>query len=182
MKEEYQNKRKWSNFNWLVRPSTVEYIEVRQFLSILTGTKIEQFEIWNVSKGYISVRKRPDCVPNESPDYDFTVPPPMPAEVFIHYLHHGEGDLSRTRNDFIGRLPKRRSKHDAGQGYGVHIIEGPYYLGIFILSMFIMFCTVVTSIAWSAKNNDVQGGTGIGALIVACYTLFLTVWIFWRTK
>jgi hypothetical protein len=58
-----------------------------------------QFKFWNSRNSYISVFKRPNCMPPKTcKDYDYQPralePPPMPPEVFIHYLQHGEGDLN----------------------------------------------------------------------------------------
>lgn len=106
----------------------------------------------------------------------------MPPEVFIHYLQHGEGDLNPLRNDWLGHLPKRLTKHDAASdGYGMHVIEGPNKPGIFFVTMLVVICTIVVSTVYSTKTRDVQGGTGIGAFIIACYSAFLTAWIFWRS-
>ena len=106
----------------------------------------------------------------------------MPAEVFIHYLGHGPGDLNLNRNDWLRPLPKRLRKHESGcVAYGMHIIEGPHSVGIFILTMVVLLCVVAVSVGWSVIKQDVQGGTGIGALVIACYTAFMTAWIFWRS-
>jgi hypothetical protein len=106
----------------------------------------------------------------------------MPPEVFIHYLQHGEGDLNPFRNDWLGHLPKRLTKHDSAcDGYGMHVIEGPNKLGIFLSTMIMLVCTIIVGVVYSVKQADVQGGTGIAALVIASYTSFLTAWIFWRS-
>ena len=77
---------------------------------------------------------------------------------------------------------KRLSKHDSQcVGYSTHIIEGPNKLGIFLITMVILICTIVVAVAYSVMKSDVQGGTGIAALVIASYTSFLTAWIFWRS-
>lgn len=124
--------------------------------------------------------------PKDSQDYDFQPrslePPPMPPEVFIHYLGHGEGDLNPLRNDWLGHLPKRLKKHDAAcEGYGMHIIEGPHKFCIFVLTVIVIICSVLTSIAYSTKTGDVQDGTGIGAFVIGCYKSFLWAWTYWRS-
>jgi hypothetical protein len=124
--------------------------------------------------------------PRKSTEYDFQPrtlePPPMPPEVFIHYLEHGEGDLNPNRNEWLGHLPKRVNKHDSAcDGYGIHVIEGPNRWNIFLMTMIVLICTVVVGVVYSVKGGDVQGGTGIAALVMACYTSFFTAWIFWRS-
>jgi len=47
--------------------------------------------------------------------------------------------------------------------------------------MVILICTIVVAVAYSVMKSDVQGGTGIAALVIASYTSFLTAWIFWRS-
>jgi hypothetical protein len=99
----------------------------------------------------------------------------MPSEVFIHYLQHGEGDLHPSRNDWLPHLPKRVNKDDAAcDAYGMHIIEGPHKLGIFVMMVFVVICTIIVSAVYSSRTLDVQGGTGIGALVIACFTAVLT--------
>lgn len=123
--------------------------------------------------------------PEQSKDYDFQPrtlePPPMPPEVFIHYLEHREGDLNPLRNDWLGHLSKRLSKHDSAcDGYGMHVIEGPNRFGIFIVMMILVGCTIVICVVYSVTKTDVQGGTGIAALVIASYTSLLTTWISWQ--
>jgi hypothetical protein len=174
MKTRYERTRGWwSRFNWLVRPMTIEFIE---------------FKFWNFKESWITVCKRPSCIPpQKSPDYEFQPktlePPPMPPQVYLHYLKHGNGDLNPLRNEWIEQLPKRLRKHDPTcYAYGMHIIEGPHRAGIFVITMIILVIDVVVSVGWSVWKHDVQGGTGIGALVVACWGTFLTAWIFWRSS
>jgi hypothetical protein len=63
----------------------------------------------------------------------------------------------------------------------MHVIEGPNRLGIFIVTMLIVVCTIIVGVVYSATKTDVQGGTGIAALVIASYTSLLTAWIFWRS-
>lgn len=107
----------------------------------------------------------------------------MPPEIFIHYLEHGEGDLSPIRNDWLPRLPKRLEKRVvdgdvAGFGWGIHVIEGPNREVIFWIAMFTIAASVLTSCLWSAVRRDVQGGAGLGALIVALPPAILSAFLF----
>jgi hypothetical protein len=63
----------------------------------------------------------------------------------------------------------------------MHVIEGPNRLGIFIVTMLIVVCTIIVGVVYSATKTDVQGGTGIAALVISSYTSLLTAWIFWRS-
>ncbi|KAF1948353.1 hypothetical protein CC80DRAFT_431768 [Byssothecium circinans] len=174
MKKEYLKKRgRRSRFEFLIKPKTVEFV---------------QFTLWNLRHGYVSVCKRPNCIPpNDSHDYEYLpkplIPPPMPPEVFVHYLEHGEGDLNPNRNDWLSRLPKRLDKRiidceQACVGWGMHVIEGPNREGIFWIIMITMLAVVLTSVLWSTLRSDVQGGVGLGALIVALQMAILAAFLF----
>jgi hypothetical protein len=107
----------------------------------------------------------------------------MPPEVFIYYLQHGDIYLQSSRDEQLHHLPKLLAKHDSTDvDYGMHIIEGPNKLAISIITMIIFICPIVVTVVWSVQKNDVQGGTGIAAPVVASYTSFLTAWIFWRSS
>ncbi|KAF4498675.1 serine threonine kinase [Fusarium agapanthi] len=92
--------------------------------------------VWNSS--------RPDSVPPKSQlEYDYDPKPldflpPMPPQVFLHYLEHGEGGWNKFRYLWLPKLPVRRDKriiegHEASYGWGIHIIEGPNRWAIFAL-------------------------------------------------
>lgn len=107
----------------------------------------------------------------------------MPPEIFIHYLEHDEGDLNPVRNDWLPRLPKRKEKRvidcdEACFGWGMHVIEGPNRVVIFWIMMTTIFASVLTGVLWSALRNDVQGGTWMGALVVALPSAILTAFLF----
>lgn len=108
--------------------------------------------------------------------------PPMPLEIFIHCLEYGEGDLSPARHDWLPRLPKRLDKRvidcdETCLGWVVHIIEGPNRESIFILAMITMLASFLATVSWSKLQGDIQGGTGLGALIVAFPPTILTAFL-----
>ncbi|KAH6981204.1 hypothetical protein BKA56DRAFT_586809 [Ilyonectria sp. MPI-CAGE-AT-0026] len=63
-------------------------------------------------------------------------------------------------------------------GWGVHTIEGPNTGSIFILAMIIMFASVLATVLWSKLKGDIQGGIGLGALVVAFPPAILTAFLF----
>ncbi|QBZ61174.1 hypothetical protein PoMZ_08120 [Pyricularia oryzae] len=90
MKAAYvQTRGRLSRFWFLVKPVTVEYIQA-------------SFTLWNLRSGYVSVTERPKAIPpSGSIEYEYnpdplTPMPPMPPEIFIHYLSHEDG-ASRIR-------------------------------------------------------------------------------------
>lgn len=120
--------------------------------------------------------------PNTRIDYDF-IPPPMPPEVFVHYLEHGDGDLSPNRYTWLPRLPKRLNSKvtdcgEAAEGWGVHVIEGPNREAVFWIVMATISASVLTSVLWATLKGDIQGGTGLGALIMTLPPVIMAAFLF----
>ena len=148
-----------------------------------------QFNLWNIRRGYVSICDRPDCVPPpDTAEYEF-IPkplkplPPMPPEIFIHYLEHGDGDLNPIRCDWAPRLPKRIDgrmidKNGPAYGWGIYIKEGPNREVIFWIVMVTVLSSVLLSVLWSALRNDVQGGSGLGTLVLTLPSVIMAAFIF----
>lgn len=106
-----------------------------------------------------------------------------PPEVFIHYLQHGDGDLNPVRSIWAPRIPKRLHSPivNAGMpsyGWGIHIVEGTNRELVFWIFMFTIFASILTTVLWSSFKHDVQGGSGLGSLIVALPSVVLMAWLF----
>ncbi|PTB65094.1 p53-like transcription factor [Trichoderma citrinoviride] len=157
-----------SRLSFLVKPVTVEFV---------------RFTLWNLRHGYISITDRPKSMPPKSSiDYDF-VPPPMTPEVFIHYLEHGDDDLSPNRHTWLPRLPQRLNGKvlhcgEAAEGWGIHVVEGPNRLAVFWIVMATVFASVLASVLWASLMGDIQGGTGLGALIMALPGVIMAAFLF----
>ncbi|KAL6786567.1 hypothetical protein J3E68DRAFT_420029 [Trichoderma sp. SZMC 28012] len=156
-----------SRLHFLVKPVTVEFV---------------RFTLWNLRHGYVSVCDRPNSMPPNSIDYEF-IPPPMPPEVFVHYLEHGDGDLSPNRYTWLPRLPKRRNHKvvdcgEATEGWGIHVIEGPNRTAVFWIVMTTISISVLASVLWTTLKGDIQGGMGLGALIVALPPAIMAAFLF----
>ncbi|KAM6478607.1 hypothetical protein HDV62DRAFT_370831 [Trichoderma sp. SZMC 28011] len=157
-----------SRLHFLIKPVTVEFV---------------RFTLWNLRHGYVSVRDRPNSMPpNTCIDYEF-IPPPMPPEVFVHYLEHGDGDLSPNRYTWLPRLPKRRNHKvvecgEATEGWGIHVIEGPNRTAVFWIVMVTISISILASVLWTALKGDIQGGMGLGALIVALPPVIMAAFLF----
>ncbi|KAM6511763.1 hypothetical protein FALCPG4_016758 [Fusarium falciforme] len=175
MKEAYLGTRGLrSRLRFLIKPVNLEFV---------------QFTLWNRKHGYVSICNRPNSIPPHTmSDYEyFPKPleplPPMPPEIFIHYLEHGEGELSPARHDWLPRLPLRLGTRvidgeEACYGYGVHIIEGPNRMTIFWMFMATMAASILACVLWSGVKEDIQGGTSLGALIVALPAAVLAAFLF----
>ncbi|KAF9765118.1 hypothetical protein IL306_002651 [Fusarium sp. DS 682] len=153
------------------------------------GMEFVKFTLWNQRHGYVSICERPDSMPPKSQhqyDYDPKPPaflPPMPAEVFLHYLEHGEEGWNTMRYLWLPRLPVRRENRiieggEASYGWGIHIIEGPNRWVICALFLLALIGSALAAILWSAIYSDIQGGTGLGQLIIALSSAMLTALLF----
>lgn len=157
-----------SRLRFLIKPVTVEFV---------------RFTLWNLRRGYVSITDRPSSMPpNTRIDYDF-VPPPMPPEVFVHYLEHGDGDFSPNRYTWLPRLPKRLNNKvmdcgEATEGWGIHVIEGPNREAVFWVLMITISASVLASVLWTSLKGDIQGGTGLGALIIALPPAIMAAFLF----
>ncbi|PNP85086.1 hypothetical protein FNYG_01611 [Fusarium nygamai] len=158
-------------------------------LFIPIGLEFVKFTLWNQKHGYISICDRPDSVPPKRQlEYDYDPKPldflpPMPAQVFLHYLEHGEEGWNKFRYLWLPKLPVRREKriiegHEASYGWGIHIIEGLNRWAIFALFLTTVFGSALAALLWSAIHNDIQGGTGLGQLIIALSSAVLTASLF----
>lgn len=96
----------------------------------------------------------------------------MPPHVFIHYLEHGDGDLSPNRCTWLPRLPQRLNGKvlhcgEAAEGWGIHVAEGPRAAAVFWIVMAVILAGVLAFVLWASLMGDIQGATGLGALIVS---------------
>lgn len=157
-----------SRLSLLIKPVTVEFV---------------RFTLWNLRHGYVSITDRPNSMPPKTAiDYDF-IPQPMPPQVFIHYLLHGDGDLSPNRHTWLPRLPQRLNGKvlhcgEAAEGWGIHVVEGPNRVAIFWVIILTALAGVLMSALWSSIRGDIQGGMGLGALIVALPSVLMTAFLF----
>jgi hypothetical protein len=66
-------------------------------------------------------------------------------------------------------------------GWGVHIIEGPNLLWITLLTLIVVVISGIVSVVYSIAMNDVSGGFGIGAWIIAFWVALVTALYFqWK--
>ena len=193
IKKTYQKTRGFrARFAWLIKPIEVHFVRVVvfQFDRSRNLLKHIQFTLWNLRHGYISICDKPRCIPpNDATEYEYSPRPleplpPMPPEILLHYLDHGEKDLSLYRRTvWSPRLCKRLDTRiiDSGvptYGWGIHIIEGPNRQAVFWFVMVTIFSSVLSSILWSTLRNDMQGGTGLGTLIVALPPAIMAAFLF----
>ncbi|SCV33685.1 uncharacterized protein FFB14_04639 [Fusarium fujikuroi] len=133
-------------------------------LFIPIGLEFVKFTLWNQKHGYISICDRPDSVPPKTQlEYDYDPKPldflpPMPAQVFLHYLEHGEEGWNKLRYLWLPKLPVRREKrviegHEASYGWGIHIIEGPNRWAIFAMLLTTVFGSALAALLCIVFGN-----------------------------
>jgi hypothetical protein len=66
----------------------------------------------------------------------------------------------------------------ATEGWGIHIVEGPNRTFIFWVIMVTTFGGILATILWSTLEKDIQGGTSLGAVILALPAVILAAFLF----
>lgn len=107
----------------------------------------------------------------------------MPSETFIHYLGHEDGDMNPAQCFWLPRIPKRIDGRMIDKpcpiyGYGIYIKEGPNRDVIFWVLMVTIGSSVILSICWSALKRDVQGGSGLGTLVLTLPSVVMAAFFF----
>ncbi|KAK5700068.1 hypothetical protein LTR97_006203 [Elasticomyces elasticus] len=113
--------------------------------------------------------------------------PPMPSNVFIHYLHYCnlDDDVPTCQNTWLNRLPKKLEESVAAQarfagnqalveGWGVHVIEGidgTAVLWTTIVALLVGIAPLLGS--YIALTGDVQSATGLASLVVAVIAILM---------
>ena len=138
--------------------------------------------------GYVSVCNRPVCVPpGEEYKYDFDPRPleplpPVPPEIFIHYLQDHDFEPGSNGYVWAPRLPKRIENRIIDceiptYGWGIYIREG-------ISRWYVLWTTVaawavglLVCIVWTSVKADIQGGSGVGALIITLLSVVMPVFM-----
>ncbi|KAF2178921.1 hypothetical protein K469DRAFT_597856 [Zopfia rhizophila CBS 207.26] len=175
VKEIYQNSRK-SKIRWrmFLEPVNIEFV---------------QFSLWNTRQGYVSICDRPTCVPPKD-DFQYAFSPrplqplpPVPPEIFMHYLEHGEHDMNPNMYVWTPRLPKRKDSRIIDCplptfGWGIYIREGPNRVFVFWMIMVTVVCSVILCILWTSVKGDIQGGSGLGTLILALPSVIMAAFMF----
>jgi len=149
----------------------------------------------------VDIRSEPPSIPPEEEvrarKYEYSpcplIPqPPVPSKAFLHYLnfHATEGTLRGRK--WFNRFPKKleRSLLDVRRtteiekdviGWGVHIIEGPNLIWITLFTLIVVIISGIVSVVYSIAMNDVSGGFGIGAWIIAFWVALVTALYFqWK--
>jgi hypothetical protein len=127
--------------------------------------------------------------PSDTRDYKYSpVPlqplPPMPAEVFLHYFQYGDAENVHRSSYWLQRLPTRLEARivDAPEipvwGWGIYIVEGPNRPVIFWITVITIFSSILAAILWSSLQEDIQGGTALGSLIIAMPTVVMAAFLF----
>lgn len=149
-----------------------------------------KFTLCETYEGSVEIEEKPNCFPpkEKADDYDFPLSDPrMPPNVFIHFLNHGPTRSLGIKNKWTSRLPKRlRSKiicrEPPIEGWGIYIIEGANWnvvSGIIIVTVVLM---LVAAVLYSAFMKDIQGGTGLGAMMLAAPPLLMAAFMFRLTR
>jgi hypothetical protein len=109
--------------------------------------------------------------------------PPMPSDIFLHYLTCTTFDTSSA---WLSRLPKKLGPSilhfgafsgSISEGWGIHINEGPNWFAIGMVNIFMMVMSGITAGLWKLYMDDFQGAFGFAGWIVGVVNAVLLVYI-----
>lgn len=112
----------------------------------------------------------------------------MPPEVFLHYLESGDTDNCHKARFWVNRIPKRLKKKIINApdipvcGWGIYIREGPNKSAVFWIVMTTTLAGVLASVLWSNLHDDIQGGMGLGSVILALPSIIMAAFLYRLTE
>ncbi|KAI0884136.1 uncharacterized protein GGS22DRAFT_164944 [Annulohypoxylon maeteangense] len=126
--------------------------------------------------------------------------PPMPGNIFLHYLEHAkrmasskkEMQLYHADSTFLNRLPKRLEQSiffgeatanaNISYGWGIYIVDRPSIFAQNLVTGLVAFvsaiiCLVIFGIIWATSGRD--DAIGIGQYATGVLTLLNTAVYFY---
>ena len=104
--------------------------------------------------------------------------PPMPSNVLLHHLASDMPE-AHPHSIWTSRLPKKindsifSGSQPLTLGWGIHIVEGVNQIKV----AWITICGLITSCTatglWWGLKKDIQGGTGLGSLMLTMLGLLI---------
>jgi hypothetical protein len=104
----------------------------------------------------------------------------MPSDIFLHYLNCTALDPSSA---WLPRLPKKSDPsifHFVGpmnEGWGIHITEGPNWIVIGLVNLFMIGMSGLAAGLWKLYMDDFQGAFGFAGWIIGVVNAILLVYI-----
>jgi hypothetical protein len=98
----------------------------------------------------------------------------------MYYFHHYK--CARSDNRDLNAIPKKingRLTHPPtgfAYGWGIHFMEEPSWLRVWILTGMIVVSALGFAIIYSKVRNDIQGGFGVASFLVAVAAFVLVIW------
>jgi hypothetical protein len=111
-------------------------------------------------------------------------PPPVPSNVLLHFLKYGNTQDVHKTKFWAHKIPKRVKQRLIDvpdypvSGWGIYIVEGPNRSGVFWITMSTVFASILAGVLWSSIRDDIQGGTGLGSMIIAFPPVIMAAFLF----
>jgi hypothetical protein len=190
IRSKYFGLRKFRSHLWLLKPVGIHFVkassEIQRDLEDKSSCS-SQFSLQDSLR--VGILQKPRSIPPEqkvdSKRYIYSPcplgnDPPMPSDVFLHYLNCTAIEFSSA---WIPRLPKKLDTSildlicPIKEGWGIHIIEGPNWTLIGMLNLFMMVMSGIAAGLWKLYMNDFQGGFGFAAWILGVVNTVLLVYV-----
>ena len=146
-------------------------------LKQLTRIQVAQFELHK--NELVDIQMTNILPPETREDYRYhpappEIIPPVGENLLMHLYEHPEDAdddafcLDRIRKKLRERLV--RPQRGRGVGWGVHLKEGLNLKKTCIFGLPGLFFSALFGVIWSVKRDDVQGGSGVAAFVMAALT------------
>ena len=149
----------------------------RLSLKQLTRIQFVQFELHK--NELVDIRKTNDLPPENRDDYRYCpipaeVIPPVGENILMHlYDHPEDADDDAFCLDRVPKKLRERLTYSQRIGWGVSFSESLNVKKICIFGLLGLFLSAAFGVAWSINRDDVQGGFGVAAFVLAAMT-FIT--------
>jgi hypothetical protein len=151
-----------------------------------------EFNIFDLPNGFVGFSSLDELYPippSTDTNYEYSPAPlkplpPMSEQPFLHYMKYGDADNAHDQPRWFRRLPVRlksklvQSPEMPVWGWGIYVMEGPNWSVISYIVMATVSASILGTVLWSALKADIQGGTGLGNLIVALPPVIMMAFLF----
>ena len=154
---------------------------------LLEPTAVEWVHFSLEERHRVGILHRPMAVPPKeevvSKHYEYApcpldALPPIPDNIFLHYFTNPG---PHRRPLWLQRLPKKvevsilGSNDELVTGWGIHIIEGPNWVAVWLVALCITCTSGVFRTLWAVYRSDVSGAFGVASWISSVLTILMMV-------
>ena len=196
VKKKYLQLRGFRSRFWLLTPASVSFVRVSYSVSYPQGDGADNIKFSLESRHRVGILQKPLALPPKS-EVDakkwvyepcpLEGDPPIPEDLFLHYLSCSEPSSSLF---WMLRFPRKLETSlltaagaSTAFGWGVHIDEGLDYGAVFKANFLVLLVSGAAAWLWDYMRDDFQGAFGFACWIIAVLNSLLMAYMFkWRQE